>query len=152
MNSNSNSNRLHRRNVSARLARRWRRSRGAAATEMAIMAIILVPVVMYYLFLEDALYFKLNAQEPVVAAPFDRSTVNYNMPVHDVGYYNRLIYCDHSSAYDSSGASGSRYDPTFDCQGSPPSPSDPADDPDNPTSVYAGADKGHHTEKGAHQC
>jgi len=119
---------------------------------MAILAIILVPIIMYYLFLEDALYFKLNGQEPVVAAPFDMLTVNYNMPTKDVGYFNRMIYCDHSSAYDSAGNGGSKFDPTFDCQGSPPSPADPAFDPDNPTAVYAGTDKGHHTEKGAHQC
>jgi hypothetical protein len=118
------------------------------------MSIILVPIIMYYLFLEDALYFKLNAQEPVVAAPFDMLTVNYNMPVKDVGHFNRLIYCDHSSAYDSSGAGGSRLDATFDCQGSPPGPEDESNSlpEDNPVSVYAGSDKGHHTEHGAHQC
>lgn len=136
-----------------RFFRRRRQPRGGATVEMAIMAIILVPIVMYYLFLEDALYFKLNAQEPVVAAPFDMLTVNYNMPVKDVGYFNRLIYCDHSSAYDSSGAGGTKFDPTFDCQGSPPAPQDPGQhDDDDPTTVYGGSDKGHHTEHGAHQC
>lgn len=130
----------------SRNSRAARRMRGGALVEFVIMVIILVPIIMYYLFLQDALYFKLNAQEPVVAAPFDHLTVNYNMPTQGaVGKMNRLIYCDHSSAYDS-------FNGEFDCQGSPPEESDPYSMNEDPTSVQPGTDKGHHTEKGAHQC
>lgn len=52
--------------------------RGAAAVEMAIMMIVLVPTFMYVLFLQDLLWYKLEMQETVVSTPFDYNFMDWN--------------------------------------------------------------------------
>jgi len=94
-----------------------RRPRGSAAVELAIMCVVLVPLMMYVSFLQDALLFKLDGQEAAVSAPYDFVTQAYdeafdkdkNVDADQVGRMNRLTHCDHSSAYNTYS------DPTYDC-------------------------------------
>lgn len=86
-----------------------RRRRGAAAVELAVTMILLVPLIMYTLFLEDLLAYKLDEQEPTIVAGWDHITPDYQNNSPDVGGMNRLKYCDHSSAFDS-------YEKDFDCE------------------------------------
>jgi hypothetical protein len=85
-----------------------RRPRGAAAVELAVTMILLVPLIMYTLFLEDLLAYKLEEQEPTIVAGWDHITPDYQNDSPDVGGMNRLKYCDHTAAFDS-------YDQAYDC-------------------------------------
>ena len=106
-----------------------RLGRGQATVEMSIAVIILVPTIMYTLFLEDLLYFKLEMYETVSSPAWDYLGLNYNKEDPDLakflgddgfntgapaykgwlnGRYARLTYCDHTSAYNS-------YDIDFEC-------------------------------------
>lgn len=84
-------------------SRRARRARGSAAVELSIMCVVLVPLMMYVSFLQDALLFKLDGQEAVISAPYDFMTQAYDgdqaVNAEDVGRQNRRTHCDHSSAY-----------------------------------------------------
>ncbi len=109
--------------------------RGGAAVEMSIMMVVLIPLIMYVSFLQDALLYKLDAQEAIVSAPYDFVTQDYEKTVNagDIQHYNRLTHCDHTSA------TNSYSDSSYDC--------------DN------GASEGHHTSSAkqstawsAHQC
>ncbi|MEW5740091.1 MAG: hypothetical protein AB1938_14255 [Myxococcota bacterium] len=84
--------------------------RGAAAVELAVTMILLVPLIMYTLFLEDLLAYKLEEQEPTLAAGWDYAFVNFqtNKEIGRVPNMNQLKYCDHSSAFDS-------YQKNYDC-------------------------------------
>lgn len=109
-----------------------RSRRGAAAVEMAVSMIFLVPLIMYMFFLQDMLAMKLNGQEAAIQAVWDYSVLD--MSGQQVSYFdgsggssqvgkmNRWTYCDHSSAYDS-------YDVQHDCN-----------------------DQGHHKPMSAHEC
>lgn len=100
-----------------------RRPRGAAAVELAVTMILLVPLIMYTLFLEDLLAYKLDEQEPTIVAGWDHITPDYQNNSPDVGGMNRLKYCDHTSAFDS-------YEQAYDCN----------------------TDAVHHEASTAHQC
>lgn len=75
--------------------------RGTAAVEMAVTMVLLVPLILYTLFLQDLLNYKLENQEPTIVAGWDHITTDYMTSTADVGGMNRLKYCDHSAAYDS---------------------------------------------------
>lgn len=87
------------------------RKRGQAAVEMAVTMVLLVPLIMYTLFLEDLLTYKLENQEPTIVAGWDYLTPDYQKNSPDVQGMNRLKYCDHSAAYDS-------YEHDYDCDDS----------------------------------
>lgn len=93
------------------------RRRGAAAVELAVSMIFLVPLIMYMFFLQDMLVMKLNGQEAAIQAVWDYSVLDMsgqNVSYYDnggsgqVGKMNRFTYCDHTAAYDS-------YSVTQDC-------------------------------------
>ena len=120
-----------------------RNVRGAAAVEMAITMVVLIPLIFFALFLEDFVYYRLNGQEPLISAAWDHITPDYMTVAPDVGGMNRLKYCDHTAAYDS-------YQQQFDCQGA-----GGAEEPEEGDgySATGGSDKiGHHHATGAHQC
>jgi hypothetical protein len=93
----------------------WR-PRGAAAVETAVLMIVLIPLIMYTLFLEDLLAYRLEQDETVYSSAWDPAAFDFrhNLPVGskaevtlsdgaDIVSYvskaNRLIYGDHTSAY-----------------------------------------------------
>lgn len=87
-----------------------RRRRGAAAVELAVSMIFLVPLIMYMIFLQDMLIMKLNGQEAAVQASWDFTVLDFGSKIdpHAIGRFSRLTYCDHSAAYDS-------YNQPYDC-------------------------------------
>ncbi len=93
-----------------------RRPRGAAAVETAILMLVLVPLIMYTLFLEDLLSYRLEQDEAVYSASWDPAGFDFrhNLTIGTkaevtqsndadivsfVSKGNRLIYGDHTSAY-----------------------------------------------------
>jgi hypothetical protein len=129
-----------------------RRARGGAMVEFVLLNIILIPLLLYAIFLMDAAYLKLDLQETVVSGVWDFSQRNTEPPsFKDVGVLDapqkkpdndaaelataakgvRLIFADHTSAFDD-GADPSQPDGTYNVEsylrgsgdGSPyPSPS-----------------------------
>lgn len=89
-----------------------RAARGAATVELALSMLLIVPIFLYVLFLDDLLRYKLDLQENVITTPWDLTTVNYEAGdrMGDVQHFNRLQFCDHISAYDS-------FDQAFECTG-----------------------------------
>lgn len=87
-----------------------RRARGAAAVELAVTCIVLVPLLMYMVFLQDMLVMKLDGQEAAAQAPWDFILQDYDrgFTSNNVARMSRLTYCDHTAAYDS-------YDRGYDC-------------------------------------
>ncbi|RMG19751.1 MAG: hypothetical protein D6729_04480 [Deltaproteobacteria bacterium] len=82
--------------------------------ETAISMIIIVPVILYSLYLYDALSYKLDLQEAITGAAWDFTTRDYQAESTSaiqgsVQRNNRLTWCDHTSAYDS-------YDRNYDCE------------------------------------
>jgi hypothetical protein len=126
------------------------RQRGQATVELAILMIVLVPVFLYVLFLEDLLRHRLMAQAAVVTTPWDFHGISYEAFDRNTqvdtrlldkatvtagrtqtvgghtgrapGLFARLTWCDHTAAYNS-------YDPNFECN-----------------------DSGHHVALSAHAC
>lgn len=91
-----------------------RHRRGAAAVELAVSVIFLVPLIMYMHFLQEMLIMKLNGQEAAVQASWDFTILDYGSEVRGVAdgkyaRFSRLTYCDHTAAYDS-------YDRDYDCE------------------------------------
>ncbi|MFZ5471719.1 MAG: hypothetical protein ACOZIN_20010 [Myxococcota bacterium] len=102
-----------------------RRVRGGATVELAISMIVLIPIFLYALFLDDLLRYRLDLQEAVVSSPWDFTTQSYQPSapaLWDVQHFNRLSWCDHTSAYNS-------FDESFECE-----------------------DQNHHQAVGAHVC
>lgn len=99
------------------MRRAFRQPRGAASVETAISMIIIIPVFMYALFLDDLLRYAADVQETVTSTPWDFTTQDYNQPnekgLKNVGatapagggtavqHLARLMYCDHESSGDS---------------------------------------------------
>ena len=96
-----------------------RRARGGAMVEFALLNIVLVPLLLYAIFLMDAAYLKLDLQETVVSGVWDFSQRNTEPPADTgaVGPANsfasnngmelqatakavRIVYADHTSAFD----------------------------------------------------
>lgn len=87
-----------------RSSRRNLSRRGAAAVEMAVTMIVLLPLLFYTLFLEDLLAYHLNWQEAIVTSPWDALPIDYakkDSAATMAMRYNRVAYCDHTSAHDS---------------------------------------------------
>lgn len=121
------------------------RRRGAAAVELSITMVVLVPLVFFTIFLEDFAYYRLEGQEPTVAAISDLIVPDYmkKMGSDKVQHPNRLKYCDHSAAYDS-------YDRDFECDGT--GSSGGGGSAGLGATGGAPADLGHHHATGAHAC
>ncbi|MDF1561743.1 MAG: hypothetical protein P1V51_01795 [Deltaproteobacteria bacterium] len=84
------------------LLSRFTDERGGAMVEMAISMIVFVPMILYALLLDDLLRYKLNLQETVISAQWDLTARDYEKGsnhANSVGAANRLLYCDHSAAY-----------------------------------------------------
>lgn len=129
--------------------------RGAAAVELAVTTIVLVPLILYTLFLEDLLSYRLENQEPGIVANWDYITNDYMKGnLKDVGRLNRLKYCDHTAAFDS-------YNVGYDCNGQSVdgASGEPGGSGDNGGGSFdvsggggGGSPEGHHQAGGAHQC
>ncbi len=108
--------------------RRSRARRGAATVELAVTMIAMLPLILYTIFLSDLLLYNLDWQEAIVTPAWDAAVLDYpglNRPVEGASQVqgnNRLLFCDHSSAYDS-------FNRNYDCD-----------------------DSNHHQAMGAHQC
>lgn len=59
------------------MSTRFRKPRGGAAVETAVAMIVLVPLIMYTLFLEDLLFYKFDLQETVTSTPWDYADLDY---------------------------------------------------------------------------
>ncbi|MFT3709597.1 MAG: hypothetical protein QM817_18365 [Archangium sp.] len=123
------------------------RARGQAAVELAVTCIALVPLIFFALFLEDFAYYKMEGQEPIVAANSDFVVPDYmKSGPGELARFNRLKFCDHTAGYDS-------YDVEFECNAPPSGSGGPGTGPGGPTAVgNAGDQMGHHHATGAHQC
>ncbi len=73
---------------------------GAATVEVAISMLVLIPTLLYGLLIQDILMGRLDLQEAVSAAAWDFSTHYERDPDNEVGRYNRLTWCNHTSALD----------------------------------------------------
>ncbi|MCA2978989.1 MAG: hypothetical protein INH41_25795 [Myxococcaceae bacterium] len=88
--------------------------RGAAAVELAVLCLVLVPLIMYAIFLGEMFQMKLNGQEAAIQAPWDFTLVDFSNPSKKVDHngsiarQSRRTYCDHSAAFNS-------YDVKYDC-------------------------------------
>jgi hypothetical protein len=119
--------------MAARLALR-RQPRGSAAVETAILMIVLIPLIMYTLFLEDLLAYKLDQEETVMSSAWDFANqdfrhVDRSKLQDQVTSSDMQTYWDHTSSWNTYS------DPNYD-----------AKDPDGP------AGKGHHQALTAHAC
>lgn len=107
-----------------------RNQRGAAMVELAISMLLIIPVFLYVLFLDDLLKFRLEQQEAVVTTLWDYTTWDYDNAVATeatgwnpqgnqtvVQKYSRNTYCDHQGALDSKDktANGSGSGEYLDC-------------------------------------
>ncbi len=87
------------------MSRARRHRRGAAVVELAVAMIVLIPIILYVLFLEDLLGHYLEWQEALVGPAWDFAANDY---VKNTGTLNadvttranRFTFCDHTSAYD----------------------------------------------------
>jgi hypothetical protein len=88
--------------------------RGAASVEAAVSMIVIIPVFMYALFLDDLLRYAADVQETVTSTPWDFTHQNYAHSdeggtaqdgskggLGSVQHNARLMYCDHESSGDS---------------------------------------------------
>ncbi|QRK08213.1 hypothetical protein JQX13_51220 [Archangium violaceum] len=85
------------------------RRRGAALVETALLMLVLIPLLLYAIFLMDAAYMKLDLQETVVSGLWDFSTRNReagkkdNERLDELALTSRAVratYSDHTSAFD----------------------------------------------------
>ncbi len=82
--------------------------RGAAVVETSIMMLVLLPILLYTVFLGDLFKYKLEQQETIITPAWDFTAVPYQVNDFDkaataraIQRVNRLKFADHSSAYDS---------------------------------------------------
>ena len=106
----------------------FRRVRGQATVETAVLCIVLVPLLLYAFFLDDLLRFKLDLAEAVFAAPWDYTVIDFEKANGSTAWVKatqtniRKGLCDHTTAYNS-------YDTGFEC-----------------------TDSDHHVALSAHEC
>lgn len=86
--------------------RRLGKQRGTATVEMAVMMIVLIPTILYTMYLEDLLFFKFDLEETVTSTPWDFSTHDYRKNSADditgtVRQAAMQTYWDHTSAWNS---------------------------------------------------
>lgn len=111
--------------------------RGAAAVELAVTMVLLVPLILYTIFLEDLLSYRLENQEPTMTAGWDYITNDYmRADLRDIQKLNRYKFCDHTAAFDS-------FDVGYDCQGA---------ELGGGAGATGGTRGSHHQAGGAHQC
>ncbi len=123
--------------------------RGAASVELAICMLVIVPVFLYSLFLDDLLRYSLDAQETALSTVWDFTVQDYTKPLPTSGTTSspagglstvqkqaRLMFCDHESGKD-------RYDEMV-----------PTTNPDGTsgTNYKDCEDQDHHTALAAHVC
>lgn len=113
--------------------------RGAAMVELAISMLLIIPIFLYVLFLDDLLKFRLDQQEAVSSTLWDYSIQNYDQALPTEGTaaadkgnltqvqkYARNTYCDHEGGIDSNGTqlitetdkNGNSHQSYVDCGGS----------------------------------
>lgn len=90
--------------------------RGQAMVETCVALIVLLPIFLYALFLDDLLRHYLEQQEAVNSTVWDLTTMDYHEGEGDkhaqtAGNNALLMFCDHTSAYGS-------YDKSYDCKDS----------------------------------
>lgn len=87
-----------------------RAARGAAAVELALSMLVIIPVFLYALFLDDLLRHALDAQESALSTVWDYTVQDYAATPQGgekfagfemVQGYARQMYCDHESGIDS---------------------------------------------------
>ncbi len=54
-----------------------RSNRGGATVELAVLMIVLIPTIMYTMYLEDLLYFKFDLEETVVSSAWDYANADF---------------------------------------------------------------------------
>jgi hypothetical protein len=75
--------------------------RGAASVEMALSMIVLIPIFLYSIFLDDLLRYSLDAQEAALSTVWDFTTQDYTVSAGpNVQRNARLTFCDHESGLD----------------------------------------------------
>ncbi len=60
------------------MKRMAQKTRGAAAVELTILMVFLVPTIMYVLFIQDLTWYKLEQQETIVSTPWDYNFLDWN--------------------------------------------------------------------------
>ena len=93
------------------MLRRARSRRGQATVELAVTLVVLIPLTMYTLFLEDFNSYFLDWQEAITTSPWDFTAADYSTTVNAdgaVAHNNRREFCDHTSAYTS-------FDANYEC-------------------------------------
>jgi hypothetical protein len=86
--------------------KRFHRSRrGAATVELSLLMIVLIPSILYTMYLEDLLYYKFDLEETIVSSPWDFSTHDYRKNGSGVaGTVQQAAmqtFWDHTSAWNS---------------------------------------------------
>ncbi|WP_375764875.1 hypothetical protein NR798_24465 [Archangium gephyra] len=83
-------------------SRRAASSRGAASVEMAICMLVIIPVFLYSLFLDDLLRYSLDVQEAAISTVWDLAVQDYTSKgdPEAVQHHARLMFCDHESGKD----------------------------------------------------
>lgn len=89
--------------MSPLFAKRKHRARGQAASELAVMGVVLVPIFFYAVSLQDLLLYKLDAYETITSSPWDGQVQNYQTERHTErsDLYqgeNQSTWADHTSA------------------------------------------------------
>src|SRR6476620_8631754 len=93
-----------------------KQQRGQAMVELAISMLLIIPVFLYVLFLDDLLKFTLDQQEAVSTTLWDYTVQNYDKKIPSEGSntdnsgngsavqkYARNTFCDHEGSLDSNG-------------------------------------------------
>lgn len=88
----------------SRSIRKFRRQDGNAASELAVLMTVFVPVVMYSMMLNDMMHHRLDLQEVVISSAWDYTSFSYYRM--DSGQISgsadalKLLWCDHSGSVD----------------------------------------------------
>ncbi|QRN92891.1 hypothetical protein JRI60_27155 [Archangium violaceum] len=107
-------------------SRRGPSARGAASVEMALCMLVIIPVFLYSIFLDDLLRYSLDQQEAALSTVWDLTVQDYvkQGDPTTVQHHARLMYCDHESGRDrydkrASGtdANGNAFNSYADCEG-----------------------------------
>jgi hypothetical protein len=81
------------------------RRRGAAAVELSLLMIVLIPTLMYTFFLEDLLFYKFDLEETVVSTPWDYTIGDWREKsgqiAGNVQAAAMQTFWDHTSAWNS---------------------------------------------------
>lgn len=83
-----------------------RSRRGGATVELAVLMIVLIPSILYTMYLEDLLFYKFDLEETVVSTPWDYANYDYRKKDGDaisgsVRQAAMQTFWDHTSAWNS---------------------------------------------------